>query len=445
MTMNDEPQSSSLDNFWMPFTANRQFKARPRLLESAEGIHYIAQGGRRILDGTAGLWCCNAGHGRREISEAVARQIATLDYAPPFQMGHPLPFELAARLTEIAPPSLNKVFFTNSGSESADTALKIALAYQRAIGQGTRTRLIGRELGYHGVGFGGLSVGGMVNNRKAFSANLLPGVDHLPHTLDVARNAFTVGLPEHGVEKAEELERLVTLHGAENIAAVIVEPMSGSAGVLVPPVGYLQRLREICDQHNILLIFDEVITAFGRLGTYSGAEYFGVTPDLMNVAKQVTNGAVPMGAVIASSEIYDTFMNQALPEHAVEFSHGYTYSAHPVACAAGLAALDILARDNLVQQSAELAPHFEKGLHGLQGAKNVIDIRNCGLAGAIQIAPRDGDPTVRPFEAGMKLWQQGFYVRFGGDTLQFGPTFNARPEELDRLFDAVGEALNGIA
>lgn len=445
MTMNNEPQSSSLDNFWMPFTANRQFKARPRLLESAEGIHYIAQGGRRILDGTAGLWCCNAGHGRREISEAVARQIATLDYAPPFQMGHPLPFELAARLAEIAPPSLNKVFFTNSGSESADTALKIALAYQRAIGQGTRTRLIGRELGYHGVGFGGLSVGGMVNNRKAFSANLLPGVDHLPHTLDVARNAFTVGLPEHGVEKAEELERLVTLHGAENIAAVIVEPMSGSAGVLVPPVGYLQRLREICDQHNILLIFDEVITAFGRLGTYSGAEYFGVTPDLMNVAKQVTNGAVPMGAVIASSEIYDTFMNQALPEHAVEFSHGYTYSAHPVACAAGLAALDILARDNLVQQSAELAPHFEKGLHGLQGAKNVIDIRNCGLAGAIQIAPRDGDPTVRPFEAGMKLWQQGFYVRFGGDTLQFGPTFNARPEELDRLFDAVGEALNGIA
>lgn len=445
MTMNNEPQSSSLDNFWMPFTANRQFKARPRLLESAEGIHYIAQGGRRILDGTAGLWCCNAGHGRREISEAVARQIATLDYAPPFQMGHPLPFELAARLAEIAPPGLNKVFFTNSGSESADTALKIALAYQRAIGQGTRTRLIGRELGYHGVGFGGLSVGGMVNNRKAFSANLLPGVDHLPHTLDVARNAFTVGLPEHGAEKAEELERLVTLHGAENIAAVIVEPMSGSAGVLVPPVGYLQRLREICDQHNILLIFDEVITAFGRLGTYSGAEYFGVTPDLMNVAKQVTNGAVPMGAVIASSEIYDTFMNQALPEHAVEFSHGYTYSAHPVACAAGLAALDILARDNLVQQSAELAPHFEKVLHGLQGAKNVIDIRNCGLAGAIQIAPRDGDPTVRPFEAGMKLWQQGFYVRFGGDTLQFGPTFNARPEELDRLFDAVGEALNGIA
>ncbi|PXB83542.1 aspartate aminotransferase family protein, partial [Pseudomonas aeruginosa] len=257
MTMNNEPQSSSLDNFWMPFTANRQFKARPRLLESAEGIHYIAQGGRRILDGTAGLWCCNAGHGRREISEAVARQIATLDYAPPFQMGHPLPFELAARLAEIAPPGLNKVFFTNSGSESADTALKIALAYQRAIGQGTRTRLIGRELGYHGVGFGGLSVGGMVNNRKAFSANLLPGVDHLPHTLDVARNAFTVGLPEHGVEKAEELERLVTLHGAENIAGVIVEPMSGSAGVVLPPKGYLQRLREIIRKHGILLIFDE--------------------------------------------------------------------------------------------------------------------------------------------------------------------------------------------
>ena len=445
MTMNNEPQSSSLDNFWMPFTANRQFKARPRLLESAEGIHYIAQGGRRILDGTAGLWCCNAGHGRREISEAVARQIATLDYAPPFQMGHPLPFELAARLAEIAPPGLNKVFFTNSGSESADTALKIALAYQRAIGQGTRTRLIGRELGYHGVGFGGLSVGGMVNNRKAFSANLLPGVDHLPHTLDVARNAFTVGLPEHGVEKAEELERLVTLHGAENIAAVIVEPMSGSAGVIVPPTGYLQRLREICDAHNILLIFDEVITGFGRMGKATGAEYFGVTPDIMNVAKQITNGAIPLGAVIASREIYQTFMGQATPDYAVEFGHGYTYSAHPVACAAGLASLELLAKENLIQQSLELAPYFEKALHGVKGASHVVDIRNCGLAGAIQIAPRDGDAIVRPYEIGLKLWAEGFYVRFGGDTLQFGPTFNAKPEDLDRLMSAVGDALNSVA
>ena len=436
-------KNNNLDQFWMPFTANRQFKAKPRLLESASGMYFTSSDGRQVLDGTAGLWCCNAGHGRREITEAVSKQIAKLDFAPTFQMGHPLPFELAERLAEIAPRGLNKVFFTNSGSESADTALKIALAYQRAIGQGTRTRLIGRELGYHGVGFGGISVGGMVNNRRAFGLQL-PGVDHLPHTLDVARNAFSKGLPEFGVEKADELERLVTLHGAENIAAVIVEPMSGSAGVIVPPVGYLQRLREICTQHNILLIFDEVITAYGRMGKWTGSEYFGVVPDIMNTAKQITNGAIPLGAVIASSEIYNTFMNQAIPEHMVEFGHGYTYSGHPVACAAGLATLELLKRDNLIEQSANLAPVFEESLHGLKGSKHVVDIRNCGLAGAIQIAPRDGDAVIRPFEAGIKLWNAGFYVRFGGDTLQFGPTFNTKPEELDRLFNAVGDVLNNL-
>ena len=399
--------------------------------------------GRKVYDSLSGLWTCGAGHSRKEIQEAVARQLGTLDYSPGFQYGHPLSFQLAEKIAGLLPRELNHVFFTGSGSECADTSVKMARAYWRLKGQPQKTKLIGRARGYHGVNVAGTSLGGIGGNRKMFGQ--LMDVDHLPHTLQPGM-AFTRGMAQTGgVELANELLKLIELHDASNIAAVIVEPMSGSAGVLVPPVGYLQRLREICDQHNILLIFDEVITAFGRLGTYSGAEYFGVTPDLMNVAKQVTNGAVPMGAVIASSEIYDTFMNQALPEHAVEFSHGYTYSAHPVACAAGLAALDILARDNLVQQSAELAPHFEKVLHGLQGAKNVIDIRNCGLAGAIQIAPRDGDPTVRPFEAGMKLWQQGFYVRFGGDTLQFGPTFNARPEELDRLFDAVGEALNGIA
>ncbi|MGK8750730.1 beta-alanine--pyruvate aminotransferase [Pseudomonas aeruginosa] len=439
------PVSSELNlrAHWMPFSANRNFQKDPRIIVAAEGSWLTDDKGRKVYDSLSGLWSCGAGHSRKEIQEAVARQLGTLDYSPGFQYGHPLSFQLAEKIAGLLPGELNHVFFTGSGSECADTSIKMARAYWRLKGQPQKTKLIGRARGYHGVNVAGTSLGGIGGNRKMFGQ--LMDVDHLPHTLQPGM-AFTRGMAQTGgVELANELLKLIELHDASNIAAVIVEPMSGSAGVLVPPVGYLQRLREICDQHNILLIFDEVITAFGRLGTYSGAEYFGVTPDLMNVAKQVTNGAVPMGAVIASSEIYDTFMNQALPEHAVEFSHGYTYSAHPVACAAGLAALDILARDNLVQQSAELAPHFEKGLHGLQGAKNVIDIRNCGLAGAIQIAPRDGDPTVRPFEAGMKLWQQGFYVRFGGDTLQFGPTFNARPEELDRLFDAVGEALNGIA
>lgn len=308
--------ATSPEHFWMPFTANRQFKASPRLLERAEGMYYTASDGRQVLDGTAGLWCCNAGHGRREISEAVSKQIARMDFAPTFQMGHPLPFELAETLAAISPEGLNRVFFTNSGSESADTALKIALAYQRAIGQGSRTRLIGRELAYHGVGFGGMSVGGMANNRRAFGP-MLPGVDHLPHTLDLQRNAFSKGLPQHGVERADELERLVTLHGAENIAAVIVEPMSGSAGVILPPVGYLQRLREITSKHGILLIFDEVITGFGRVGEAFAAQRWGVTPDILTCAKGLTNGAIPMGAVFVADRLYDAFMQG--PESVIEF------------------------------------------------------------------------------------------------------------------------------
>ena len=435
--------SSSLESFWMPFTANAQFKSTPRMLVSAQGMYYTSDDNRQILDGTAGLWCCNAGHGRREISEAVSAQIHQLDFAPTFQMGHPLPFLFAEQLAEIAPAGLNTVFFTNSGSESVDTALKIALAYQRAIGQGTRTRLIGRERGYHGVGFGGISVGGIVNNRKTFGS-LLTGVDHLPHTLSIEHSAFTKGLPEYDPGWAESLQNIVNLHDASNIAAVIVEPIAGSTGVIMPPKGYLKKLRDICTQHGILLIFDEVITGFGRVGSPFAAQEFDVKPDIITTAKGLTNGAIPMGAVIASSEIYQTFMNQPTPEYAVEFPHGYTYSAHPVACAAGLAALDILKRENLVQQVAETAPHFENSLHGLKGSKNVIDIRNYGLAGAIQIAARDGDAIVRPFEAAMKLWKAGFYVRFGGDTLQFGPTFNSKPQDLDRMFDAVGEALNQI-
>ena len=431
-----------LDAHWMPFSANRNFQRDPRLIVGASGSWLTDSEGRKVYDSLSGLWTCGAGHSRQEIQEAVARQLGTLDYSPAFQYGHPLSFRLAEQIAARLPGELNHVFFTNSGSECADTAVKMARAYWRLKGQPAKTRLIGRARGYHGVNVAGTSLGGIGGNRKMFGQ--LMDADHLPHTLQ-PELAFTRGMAESGgVALANELLKLIELHDASNIAAVIVEPMSGSAGVIVPPRGYLQRLREICDAHNILLIFDEVITAFGRMGKWSGAEYFGVTPDLMNVAKQITNGAIPMGAVVASREIYQTFMGQAAPEHAVEFAHGYTYSAHPVACAAGLASLELLERENLVQQAAELAPYFEAALHGLKGARHVVDIRNCGLAGALQIAPRDGDAIVRPFEAGMALWKAGFYVRFGGDTLQFGPTFNAQPQDLDRLFDAVGDVLNRL-
>jgi beta-alanine--pyruvate transaminase len=431
-----------LDSHWMPFSSNRNFQRDPRFIVSAQGSWLTDSEGRKVYDSQSGLWTCGAGHSRKEIQEAVALQLGTLDYSPAFQYGHPLSFMLSERVADLMPGDLNHVFYTNSGSECADTAVKMARAYWRLKGQSTKTKMIGRARGYHGVNIAGTSLGGIGGNRKMFGQ--LMDVDHLPHTLQPGL-AFTKGMAQTGgVELANELLKLIELHDATNIAAVIVEPMSGSAGAIVPPKGYLQRLREICTQHNILLIFDEVITGFGRMGTWSGAEYFGVKPDIMNVAKQITNGAIPMGAVIASSEIYQTFMNQTSPEYAVEFGHGYTYSAHPVACAAALATLDLLEQENLIQQAADLAPHFERTLHGVKGAKHIVDIRNCGLAGAIQIAPREGDAIVRPFEAGMALWKAGFYVRFGGDTLQFGPTFNAKPEDLDRMFDAVGEALNHI-
>ncbi|RMX06423.1 aspartate aminotransferase family protein [Corticibacter populi] len=439
----DTAAGLNLQAHWMPFSANRNFHKDPRLITAAEGNWLIDAQGRKVFDGLSGLWCCGAGHARREIQEAVARQLGTLDYSPAFQFGHPLSFQLAEQVAARMPEPLQHVFFTNSGSECADTAVKMARAYWRLKGQPAKTRLIGRARGYHGVNIAGTSLGGIGGNRKMFGPWL--DVDHLPHTLQ-PELAFTRGQAETGgVALANELLKLIELHDASNIAAVIVEPMSGSAGVIVPPQGYLQRLREICDQHGILLIFDEVITGFGRLGKASGAEYFGVTPDLMNVAKQLTNGAIPMGAVIASREIYDTFMQQSSPEHLVEFGHGYTYSAHPVACAAGLATLELMQRDQLIERAAALAPHFESALHGVRGARHVIDIRNCGLAGAIQIAPRDGDAAIRPFEAGLALWRKGFYVRFGGDTLQFGPTFTSSPAELDLMFDAVGEALNAVA
>ncbi|PHM74223.1 aspartate aminotransferase family protein [Xenorhabdus kozodoii] len=442
MSDNDYLQALNFKAHWMPFSANRHFQQDPRLIISAEGNWLVDNQGRRIYDSLSGLWTCGAGHLRTEIRQAVAEQLGTLDYSPGFQHGHPLSFKLADKITRLMPGDLNHVFFTSSGSEAADTAVKIARAYWRLQGQPAKTKFIGRARGYHGVNIAGTSLGGIGGNRKMFGQFM--DVDHLPHTLQ-PNMAFTKGVPSTGgPELADELLKLIELHDASNIAAVIVEPLSGSAGAIIPPQGYLQRLREICTQHDILLIFDEVITGFGRLGCWSGAEYFGVTPDILNFAKQITNGAIPLGGVIASSQIYDAFMSQSLPEHMIEFSHGYTYSGHPVACAAGLASLELLEKENLPQQSAELAPHFEKKLHALNHCPNVVDIRNCGLVGAIQIAPRDGDAAVRPFDAGIALWKAGFYVRFGGDTLQFGPMFNAKVDDLDRLFDAVGDVLHQI-
>src|SRR5690606_34329553 len=430
------------EHFWMPFTANRQFKANPRLLESAQGTYYTDTSGRQVIDGTAGLWCCNAGHSRPEITEAVSRQIAKMDFAPTFQMGHPLPFELAERLVEIAPPGISRVFFTNSGSESADTALKVALAYQRAIGQGSRTRLIGRELAYHGVGFGGISVGGMGNNRKAFSSALLPGVDHLPHTLDMQRNAFTRGLPEHGAEKADELERLITLHGAENIAAVIVEPMSGSAGVILPPLGYLQRLREITRKHGILLIFDEVITGFGRVGKAFAAQRWGVTPDILTCAKGLTNGAVPMGAVLVSDEIQQAFMHG--PESAIEFFHGYTYSGHPVACAAALATLEIYQREQLFEKAIELEDYWQDALFSLQDLPNVTDIRSVGLVGGIQFATHADGVGKRAYEVFRQCFEDGLLARASGDTIALSPALIVEREQIDAMIERLAGAIRKV-
>ena len=435
-------EAAWLQAHWMPFSGNRNFKAQPRMLVSAEGAYYRDSHGRQVFDGLSGLWCCGLGHGRQEISAAVSRQVATLDYSPAFQFGHPLSFALANRIADYMPQGLEQVFFTGSGSESADTALTMARAYWRARGQGTKTRLIGREKGYHGVNFGGISVGGIGGNRKTFGQGI--EADHLPHT-QPANGSFHRGLPPTGIELADELLRLIALHDASNIAAVIVEPMSGSGGVVVPPAGYLQRLREICTAHDILLIFDEVITGFGRLGANTGAAFFGVTPDIMTLAKQVTNGAQPLGAVVTRRAIYDTFMDQGGPDYLLEFPHGYTYSAHPVACAAGLAALDLLEREQAVARVAELAPHFEQAVHSLRGAKHVADIRNLGLAAGLTLSAAPGEPARRPYEVAMRCLDKGFYVRYGGDTIQLAPPFIATPGELDSLVNALGDALNATA
>ena len=444
--MNAQPtpalSPADLDAFWMPFTANRQFKANLRLLARAKGMYYWTADGREVLDGVAGLWCVNAGHGRPEIAEAVAQQLNTMEYAPAFQMGHPMAFELASRLANLAPPGMDRVFFTNSGSESVDTALKIAVAYHRARGAGQRTRLIGREKGYHGVGFGGMSVGGMVNNRKAFAGSMLPGVDHLQHTLDLGHNAFSRGLPHWGAHLANELERLIALHDASTIAAVIVEPISGSAGVILPPVGYLKRLREICDKHDILLIFDEVITGFGRVGKPFAALAFAVTPDLMTTAKGLTNGSIPMGAVFAQRKIYDAFMQG--PENAIELFHGYTYSAHPAACAAALATLDIYAKEGLLTRAATLSAQWEDAVHSLRGVPAVIDVRNYGLIGAVELEPRAGKPGARAFDVFIKCFERGVMVRQTGDVIAMSPPLIIEPKQIARIVETLAEVIRGI-
>ena len=439
--ISDRLNRPSLDAFWMPFTANRQFKADPRLLVSASGVHYRTEDGRQVIDGSAGLWCVNAGHGRPEIAAAVSQQLLTLDYAPSFQMSHPLVFDLATELAALAPEGLDRIFFTNSGSESVDTALKIALAYHRARGDGQRTRLIGREKGYHGVGFGGISVGGLVNNRRAFLT--LPGADHLRHTHDLERNAFSKGQPAHGAERADDLERLIALHGAETIAAVIVEPVAGSAGVLPPQVGYLERLRALCTQHGILLIFDEVITGFGRLGAPFAAQAFGVTPDMMTTAKGITNGAFPMGAVFAHRDIHDALMRG--PENAIELFHGYTYSGHPAACAAALATLDIYRREGLLTRAAALAPVWEAAIHGLRDCPHVIDIRNLGLMGAIELSPRPDAPGRRGYEVMLGALKAGAAIRFTGDILAFSPPLIITQAEIGELFTIVRGVLETLA
>ena len=433
---------AKLDAYWMPFTANRQFKAAPRLISGAAGMHFSTPEGRQVLDAVAGLWCVNAGHGRPRITEAIQKQAAELDFAPPFQMGHPKVFELAERLVELTPAGLDKVFFTNSGSESVDTALKMALGYHRMRGEGQRTRLIGRERGYHGVNFGGISVGGMVANRRTFGP-MLGGVDHIRHTHDPQRNSFSKGQPEHGAELADDLERLITLHDASTIAAVIVEPVAGSTGVLPPPKGYLQRLRSICDRHGILLIFDEVITGFGRLGSPFASNHFGVTPDLMTVAKGLTNGCVPMGAVFARQFIYDAFMTG--PAHLIEFFHGYTYSGHPLACAAALGTLDTYAEEGLLTRARDVAPVFEAAVHSLAGLPNVVDIRNIGLVAGIELAPIAGEPGKRAFDVFLDCWERGVLVRTTGDTVALSPPLIIEPQHIEQIVDTLAHAIRRAA
>ncbi|MBS0237533.1 MAG: aspartate aminotransferase family protein [Proteobacteria bacterium] len=436
--MNVQIKPNDLEAFWMPFTANKQFKSNPRLFVGAKDMHYVTNDGRRVLDGTSGLWCVNAGHCRPKIADAIKAQVETLDFAGTFQMGHTRAFEAATRLVDIAPEGFGHVFFTNSGSESVETALKMAIAYHRAKGNGAKVRLIGRERGYHGVNFGGMSVGGIGPNRKMFGS-LVAGVDHLRHTHDIARNAFSRGEPEHGAELADDLERLVALHDASTIAAVIVEPVACSTGVLIPPKGYLKRLEAIARKYDILLIADEVITAFGRLGVPFGSDYFGISPDIITTAKGVTNGTVPMGAVFVKSHIHDAFMNG--PEWMIDLFHGYTYSGHPVACAAAIGTLDTYADEGLLTRVAELAPYWEERVHALKGLPHVIDIRNIGLIGAVEFAPDPAQPGKRAFERFVKAFEAGLLVRQTGDIIALSPPLVISKSEIDQLFDIFTKVL----
>ena len=432
---------NNLESLWMPFTPNKSFKKYPRIIVGAKDMHFISDDGRDILDATAGLWCVNAGHGRKKIQDAVYNQIGELDYSPPFQFGHPKQFELANRLAEMFPEKMNHVFFSNSGSEAVDSALKIALAYQRARGKASKTRLIGRERGYHGVGFGGISVGGMVKNRMYFGS-LLSGVDHLRHTHNPELNSFSKGLPEHGANLADDLERIVQLHDASTIAAVIVEPIAGSTGVLPPPKGYLKRLRELCTKHDILLIFDEVISAFGRMGTPTASEYFNVTPDIICCAKALTNAVIPMGATVVQDHIYESMLDNA--DAPIELFHGYTYSGHPVACAAALASLDIYKEEGLFERAVESAKHMQEAAHSLKGTKNVIDIRNMGLIAAVEIQAKEGAIGARGFETMKKAWDLGVMIRANGDTIAFSPPLIVENNQIDQMFDATKKAIESI-
>jgi beta-alanine--pyruvate transaminase len=438
-----KPSRPSLDELWMPFTANRSFKSAPRMLVAAKGMYYTTDDGRKILDGTAGLWCVNAGHCREPITEAIRRQAGVLDYAPPFNLANPLSFELAQRVTKLMPRGIDRVFFGNSGSEAVDTALKIALAYWQAKGEPNRVRFIGRQRGYHGVGFGGVSVGGIEANRKQFVGQTLPAVDHLPHTHDIAKNAFSRGQPAHGAHFADALESMIEKHGAATVAAVIIEPMAGSTGVLLPPKGYLERIREICTKHGILLIFDEVITGFGRLGSAFGATKFNVTPDMLTIAKGITNATVPMGAVCAKSEIYDTIVNSSAP--GIELFHGYTYSGHPLAAAAGLATLDLYRDEGLFDRAASLESYWADAVHALRGSSKIIDLRNMGLVAGIELEPRPGAPGARAFEVFLKCFEDGVMVRSTGDTIALSPPLIVEKPEIDRMFESVRKTIELVS
>lgn len=440
--MNIHNKTNDLSAFWMPFTANRQFKKKPRIFTAAKDMHFTTNDGRQVLDGTSGLWCVNAGHCRPRIAEAIAKQATTLDFAGTFQMGHDKAFEAASRLVNTAPKGFEHVFFTNSGSEAVETALKMSLAYHRAKGNATKVRLIGRERGYHGVNFGGMSVGGISNNRKMFGA-LVAGVDHMRNTHDLSRNAFSRGQPEHGAELADDLERMVALHDASTIAACIVEPVACSTGVLIPPKGYLERLAAICARHDILLIFDEVITAFGRMGAPFGTDYFGVTPDIITTAKGITNGTIPMGAVFVQSKIHDAFMNG--PEEVIDFFHGYTYSGHPIAAAACVATLDVYQEEGLLTRARDLAPYWEERVHALKGLPNIIDLRNIGLIGAIEMAPIAGSPGKRAYDIFVKAFEEGLLIRQTGDILALSPPLIISKEQIDHLFDTLTRVLKSAA